>query len=62
MAGDGNTVECDRCEGTVALEEAVELRQTGNKQMVKTLCPGCLESVGTPRGYKLKRDLSYRAR
>lgn len=57
-----NVAPCDRCEQAVSLEEAVELRQTDNKQMIKTLCPDCLALLGTPQGYELKRDLSYRIR
>lgn len=57
-----NVVQCDRCGEEVSLEAAAELRQTNNKEMVKTLCPDCLETIGTPRGYELKRDLSYRMR
>jgi hypothetical protein len=62
MAGEGNVVECDRCGDPVSLETAVELRQEDNLQMVKTLCPDCIGAIGTPQGYELRRDLSYRMR
>lgn len=54
-------VECSKCDGEVTLEDAVELKQKNNKQMLKVLCPDCFKKIGTPKGYELNRDLSYRA-
>lgn len=58
-AEDPNTVECSRCEADVTLDDAVVMTQRGSKAMWRYLCPDCLQTIGVPRGYEIKRDLDY---
>jgi len=51
-------VDCDKCDESVSIDDAVELRQKRNRTYRKTLCPECLSEVGVPQGYRLERNLS----
>ncbi len=56
---DGDKTECTRCEVVIPLADAAVLERKHNKDMEKTLCGDCLESIGVPQGYEVERDLSY---
>lgn len=50
-------ISCQRCDESVALSNAVELRQQDDKQYRKRICGDCLEEIGVPPGFQVIRDL-----
>lgn len=52
-------VECSRCQAAVSLDDAAMLNKRNSKGLWRYLCDGCLENIRVPRGYELKRNLSF---
>jgi len=56
---DGSDTECGRCGMVVPLADVVVLEREANEHMEKPLCGECFEAVGVPKGYGVKRDVTY---
>lgn len=56
---DGDMAECDRCESVFPLEEVSLLEKETNRNYERVLCASCLGTVGVPRGYSLRRDVTH---
>ena len=59
---DGDKAECDRCESVFPLEDVSLLEKETNQDYERVLCEECVEVVGVPRGYSLRRDITFLAR
>jgi uncharacterized Fe-S center protein len=59
---DGDKAECARCESTFPLEAVSLLEKETNRDYERVLCAACLDAVGVPRGYSLRRDITHLGR
>jgi len=59
---DGDKAECDRCESVFPLADVSLLEKETNRDYERVLCEGCLKTVGVPRGYTLRRDITHLAK
>lgn len=50
--------ECVRCEQTVPLRDAVEIRHSRNRGYRKRVCGDCLDEIAVPPDFKVVRELS----
>lgn len=57
--GDGGTVDCGSCGDAAAVDEASMLEARDSKGVWRYLCPDCLADLTVPKGYRIRRDLSF---
>lgn len=57
--GGQDSVDCSRCGGGVSIDDASMLIKKDSKGLARYVCPGCLQDLHVPKGYELKRDLSF---
>ena len=55
-------IECTRCEETVPVGEAVEIRHAANRRYRKRVCGDCLDEIAIPPDFKVRRELSPTSR
>lgn len=55
---DTQLVECNRCDGSIPLRNAVELRHKQDPQYHRRLCGDCFEEITVPADYNVVRDFS----
>ena len=58
---DGDTAEFDRCESEFPPGEVSLLEKETNLNYERVPCASYLDAVGVPRGYSLRRDVTYLA-
>lgn len=57
--GAQETVECSSCGADVPIDDASMLTAKRSKAVWRYLCPDCLADLSVPKGYTVKRDLSF---